>query len=569
VSRILDEFWHATARAPRRFPGESLYGIGRDVLGAVAISRTALKPSAMTTAAPAPTAVMKPTAVTVQPVATTTTTKMAPTAVTVQPVVTAAPQMGPTATAVRPTMVTPQTKVSPTAVRPTMKPTMKPGGGGPSLRAKDAAKAKARVAVNKANAAANRAIAVGRKLAARKHGRAGTKLQTVGKKLIQRAATHIKGEFLGATTAQLGERQLVEAQLGDMTDEQFLQATMNALSTWMWRIEAMNSLATAGEILDVVAGLVEQLRAVGQAELANAGDAIAARAQAVIDSFNEEAVADDVTPTVNVLRSDATAWQSQAQAALSGGPATTPPTPPVDPSTGLPVGEPAPSGGTGPLPFDPGTAGGGGGGGGADPFEDSGDSGSEATARFRESGGAWDPFEEGEGGDYEPGALDEARAALEEESYHDRPVAEEGSFEEREDAETSEEPYPYMEYDEEELPEESFISDESEVVSQFRESGGAADPLEDQFSGLDFEWTDLFMPHRAIQRWYDEQQKVAVLPPKEGGVARGQASDAAQERRAAAQAQLIAARLERARRAKERLAEIEARLAAVTSGEIE
>ena len=374
-----------------------------DVLGA-----TALRPSAMTTstaiaprvavtaAPPPPTAAPAPTAVRQQPVI--SAPAPAPTAVRQQPAISAPvpvavvqeaekfarSQMLPTAPpAMRPSTAT--VPAAPPAMRPSAamvpqsRPAMKPNAAlpkkmGPSAKVKDAAAAKRNDTKAKANAAANRAIAAGRKLA-RKNSRAGGKLEAHAKQFLRRAQTEIKGEVLGATIPA------DHLQSPDMTDAEFVQATMNALGVWFGYIEAMNAVAVAGEIAAAVLDLVAQLQAAGQADLASRGQRIADRCQSVIDAFD---MGSGTGQTVSAIQADADEWTAEARAALVSGGA-------------LPPDAPLPGDA---LPGDAFASGGGGGsgsgeGGGASPSEEGVDWGDGSSGG---GGGGEEPLDPGAAG---------------------------------------------------------------------------------------------------------------------------------------------------------------------------
>lgn len=385
----------------------------------------------------------------------------------------------------------------------------------------------------------------------------------------QRVATRLRGEAIGAESASPEALEAAAAAWADMATT----------------VEKMN---VAGEAAAQVADQADKL-----------GVDATPVWDALMEAFSEEpykqgfvvqwsnyAYGPEIAEGAAEARTAAAQWtakvnplveqlKQQLAQAQGGDPAQQPATPSTDPYA-------APGG------FNPGTAGGG-------PFPDDGtDSGegggtsSETLQRFRESGGAWDPFEDAEfyveedGGEemfdestVDESMLDEEGALADEEESYDPEAAE-------------------MLLDEED-PFSAYAAQDSGVPGEFsakRDARAAAIadtfetdedaqafverrslledgvlPVEDRLAGLDFQAQYIFLPHTAITDW--QKEKDAQLAAGNEAALQAQISEAEQAAAAARAKQpgaklnpVVAMRLAAARRqlkqARERLAQANA-----------
>lgn len=382
-------------------------------------------------------------------------------ALVVQKAATAVTKATPTATSTATKTVAKATKVAPHA----LVSAVAKGAAKPVETLRKAATAKGMASAGK------RALAVGRRLM-RRHPRMGRKLVALGNRFVQKS-TMIKG--LVPTEALATSAQAI--------------------------IDSMNAVALVGEVADSVDPIRQQLVSANLIDLANVGQNLIDRSQAVVDAFDPDNVDVSVASTVYGIQSDANAWKAQAQSALSGVP-------------------------TAPGAFDAGTPGGGGGGGGdegegegegapsgaeATPSDEEApeDTTSEAVQRFRESGGEWDPFADEEGG----------------ETPEDVPEGE------------GEVPSYMLDY----------ISEEEEVEMP-EDLEAKKELLEEDMMGYEFQWYDFFDPVGGGIRYALSTPGKDITPGVKKPVAAGKPSPevasrlaASKQKLAALQAQLIQA----------------------------
>lgn len=489
-SALLDEFWHATARAPRRYPGDH-EDIMSDMIGAV-LKAAAVKKATET----------KP--------ATRTAVTRATTAATAR----ASDMAARPSPATRPVAARAPMKAS-TAKAVTM-------AAKPTAAGRIAAAAKSsKVSSAEAHKAGNRAVAAGRALS-RMRPKAGAKLIAAGQQLMNKASK------AASTASKKLSKKLVTLR-GDEPDDtgasdMEVMAIVRELHT---ETMAINAVAVVGEAVNSILGAVNQLTAMNAADLASAGKSIADRGTALINGFDlNTGNASTTLSTANAVRADASAWLQQAQAMLAGGGATSPAA--FDPGTSGGGGGGSAGGGDSSEPADGGGAPGGeegGGGGGEDtgePVEQ--DAESEAVARFRQSGGEWDPFAEESdesAASADPGA-DAEGAAPEESSESD---ASEDADTGDGDTESSEDADPFV--------------DNLATFEERRRAAASED--ENQVLGS-FEWYDIFNPAGAVIRTYAEQPTGETLSTTPSGAAKqGAPSPEAAQRLAAAHQRLAEA----------------------------
>jgi hypothetical protein len=353
------------------------------------------------------------------------------------------------------------------------------------------AQARRAAAVRGVVAAANRAIAAGRRLS-RRRSRAGEKLVALARQAIQK--TKVSGEAFGQappplrpgfpTPPEYIDPATAPMQNMSETELTMIERAARAFAASMQKTQAIIEAVTQlAELYDKLLDEIEIVRQKGFFTLVSAGEAIAARADAIIVQASDTGVDESVISQAASIRADVDRWRADVQAAFSGAPqiedvSTQATSTAVEPAAAVPAEETAPG-------FFPGTPGGGGG----ESYEESsyaepayaeeeyapayeeGEPASEALARFRESGGAWDPFEEQE--------------------YYEEPVEEEYYEEDPfEDGETYDEVYASPNEDLFETSDESF--DES-----FFEAPTALE-------GLEFQWQDIFHPAGVALRAYQE-----------------------------------------------------------------
>ena len=210
-------------------------------------------------------------------------------------------------------------------------------------------------------ASGNRALAVAQRIA-RRMPRASRKLAAVGTRMMQRStSTAVRGVILGDAVSvgpPTGTRSSVIQTIKTTYDPVFA-AIYNA---WVAACDALSDAA------DLVGQVADASIALGASDpRATSGQAIVARTQDLIDAFP-----DDLDPSVDYtpfsaqaaqIKTDAVTWLQSA-------------------------GAYSPAGGAA-APFSPGA-----GGGGSDGGDDDGREGSASAEvkKFRESGGAYDPF---------------------------------------------------------------------------------------------------------------------------------------------------------------------------------
>lgn len=239
-------------------------------------------------------------------------------------------------------------------------------------------------------AAGNRALAVSRKLSG-KLPRAAAKLKAVGTHALNKSRTAVHGDVYQSGAA--GRAQ--GGPMASIAKESLLDPAY---------VADVNAVSEAGDIASAIIPVSDQLRVAGFTATAKAGDDLVSQAQAIINNFDPSAdpIDTSVPGQVDALSSAAASWQSQAQVALSNA------------AQGVPPVAISPDAATSSAADAGGASGGGGGGsdgGSSDDgssydssaddgsaSDDGGDSYEDTLARFRASGGQWDPFSD-DGGD--------------------------------------------------------------------------------------------------------------------------------------------------------------------------
>lgn len=460
---VLDEVWHATREGAHAYPGAGDYDAGLDVLGAGLGSQFA--------------------------------SKVAPTPPPKPGVRGAGARQGST---VRST--TPSRGSAVKAGAMTLKTT-----GGAKVASAIASQTSAKVAN-----ASSRAIAVGKRLA-KFRSRAGAKLIAKGQRASQKA-TKVHGEVFGL--ADYLQQRI--STFDPVANQNYLDMAANVAAA-----------ATAGEIeltlltpppgTDGYGALVAQADTLDPA-LGAAGRAIIDRCEAIINADTDNPDT-SIPGQIPGIQADALAWKARLSGAGLAPPTGAAPTPDAGSSggggggggddSGAPAGGGADGGDAG-TPADAGGPG--------DDQDGSPSSTSEEVQRFRESGGAYDPFADVADDSEAPDA--DSSASEDTSNMDDATSAEDdGSI----------------------SPDQA---DSGEKVSGALET-----------SDYHFETTDLFLPHTALQRTMKEAEQKAVSQSAAGMTSGTGASAGAVAKPSAAVQQRLTA-------AQQKLAAVEQRLAA-------
>lgn len=325
TSDYLREYWHASARAPRPFPGAKEYDLGCDVLGAVRVATRAVaaaQPIATPRAAAAPPRAQAP----ARGAAT------APPAAIPRASATAAATLRAPASAAAPRTVAPRAVAAAKRVTPAKK--------GPTAAQKSALAAagkQLKKAQTDAQATGRRAIASAQRLTKSKRrgaAAAGKKLAAAGQRLISQAAgkagagkVRLRGEAVGAGRALPQDNpyanrsvpsdhlQQPEPTLSD-ADVQKLVGAVRDINYFAKIISAVSSVADVANELDPI---ITQTEDAGLTDVAQAGINIYNRCVDVINQYSDTGVDDSVVGTAAQIRTDATNWETQARQALGSG----------------------------------------------------------------------------------------------------------------------------------------------------------------------------------------------------------------------------------------------------------
>ncbi len=625
---FLDELWHATARAPQRYPG-SLYAFGLDVLGAAPVLETAAtrKPGyadklktkgeraiaagqrviassrrykigkkigqkalaignkAVAAGKKEAAAAKKPDAAAKAKAAAaakaTSTAPKAPGAAAraaAARVATAAVTAPTTAAKIRQALANaPAAKVAPMAkVAPTKVPVAAPMKVAPVAAPMKVAPTLAPKVMPKVMPTAT--------------------TTKVGPTAARLSTTRFRGITFGAEMEEAGATSAVDAALeaaaGSWAELATLVDQMNALAEEA-TAAAQAAEAAGVDVTDIWSGLSEAF--------ADEGYSLG-----FVTRWANYAYGPEIGEAVAEAQPQGEQWMTNMRALIDAARTATTEAgaateqAPTDPYATDPAADPyadpyAQSTGAG--SFNPGSTGGysgseGGGGGESD------DGSSEAIQRFRESGGAWDPFYEDEGGGAAPAEADFGPAGSETEYafyseegqpsedaqfYYDEegnlvdangnPVDAEGLFPEEEPEAVDEEGNPVGSIAARRMRTgatgDSFATDSDTQAFARKHALMDSLPVEDTLAGLDFNASYIFMPHTAAVAW--QKEKDAELAAQNMATQKKQVEAAARAAAAAMQAAptgkldpVTAMRFLAARR---RLAEAKAHYASVMANE--
>jgi len=538
---FLDELWHATRRAPRAYPGSYMFGL--DVLGAAPMLTAEAKAPGSTNA---------------NPVAVANRLKSkgqlaveaGQRAIASSRRYRAGRKLGQQAVAAGQKALGAGKKameVAATAAKAAAKVVAaSPKASAKAFAREGAAARVAQIAAVRAPVVAPRTIPVAARAPMTMAPRT---VATAATPTVQRTATRLRGEAIGA----------------DSATPEALEA---AAAAWADMASTVEKLNTTGEAAAQVADQAEK-RGVDATSVWNAlAEAFSEEPykQGFVVQWSNYAYGPEIADGAAEARTTAAQWTAklnplveqlkqqlaQGAAGAAGG------------ATGSADGGGGSGGGKAPGGFDPGTP-------GAFPLDESdgGRTSSETLQRFRESGGAWDPFED-DGEVYAEEEYDPEAAFADDEQEYDPEAAEalldeEDAFSAGAGMDTGHPVFSDRRRAVAAAIAGSFDADEDAQAFVARRElleDGVLD-VEDSIAGLDFQTQYIFMPHTAIVDW--QKEKDAQLAA--GNEAAQQAQvDVAQQAAAAARAKQPGAKLSpavamRLAAARQHLAQARARMA--------
>lgn len=553
---FLDELWHATARAPRPYPGAPFAGtymFGADVLGALGTLSAEMRAPGSTGTNPAVLADRMKSigqrAVDAGKRAIASSRRYA-----------AGRKIGQKAIDAGQKAISAGQKAK-AAVQKT---------------AKDALKAAASSAPSAPKASAAPSGSAKRNLAAAAApvARAAAPVQRVAPAASAKRAAPVAP----AARAVAGKRTLVRGDVlgADSATPQALEA---AAAAWTVLADAVDRMNTAGDAAVQVAQKADQAGLDAQPVWDALAEAFAdersakgfAQKQGFVVAWTSYGFSPEIGEGAAEAKSTADQWVSNMEGLLQPLRDQLTTAAPADPAA-------APSA---PGPFDPGSAGGGGSGGGGseggsfDPYEEGSDE-SEALQAFRQSG--IDPFDE-EASYAAEAANDEM--PMEEDPEYDPEAAEAMLEEDDAYAATSGEDSGDPSFSPRRLERSARIADSFETDEDAQafvarrsllEDDQPVEEVEDTVEGLDFDARYIFLPHTAITDWQQEQrdqQAARNITAEQAQTADAKAAAAVAALRATPTGKLSPAVAMRLAAARRRLAEQKARLDASNAATVD